>query len=134
MSWRRWIVYLAVSLELEELDQYRDYVLAGGDPKKFHWSSADKAGTATGSDPAKIGERVMAFARETKVPPIRGDIWDLARNRGMKPIYQVTKDDGSVVYVDDAGNEVKTSGFTFVPSGRLKDELTSEGRRVYVPE
>lgn len=109
-------------------------MLAGGDPKEFHWSSPDKAGTATGSDPSKIGERVMEFAGAMKAPLVKGDIWDLARSRGMQPVYQATKPDGSIVYVDDAGNEVKTSGLAFVPSKKLKEELSSEGRRVYVPD
>jgi len=36
---------LAEALDAEELDDYKSYLLAGGDKKKWKWQSPDKAGT-----------------------------------------------------------------------------------------
>lgn len=38
---------LAKALDFEELEQYHDFVLAGGKPGKFKWQSPDRAGTQT---------------------------------------------------------------------------------------
>lgn len=37
---------LAEALDAEELDSYREYLLAGGERKKWKWASSDKAGTS----------------------------------------------------------------------------------------
>ena len=36
---------LAEALDADELDSYERFLLAGGDKKKWKWSSSDKAGT-----------------------------------------------------------------------------------------
>lgn len=46
---------LAKALDYDELERYQQYVLAGGKPSKFKWSSPDKAGT----DPAGFGNSLM---------------------------------------------------------------------------
>lgn len=122
---------MAIALELEELDSFRFWVLAQQDPKKFAWSSPDKAGTVK---PQDVGGKIVRFAvQKLKARPIKGDIWTLARQRGMKPVYRVEKEDGSVVFVDEKGNEVKPpSGMTFVESKAVKKE---EGdRKIFVRE
>lgn len=120
-----------MALELEELDSFRFWVLAQQDPKKFKWSSPDKAGTVK---PQNVGGKIVRFAIERlKARPMKGDIWTLARQRGMKPVYRIEKEDGSVVFVDENGNEVKPpSGMTFIESKAVKKE---EGdRRIFVRE
>lgn len=107
-------------MELEELSNFRFWVLAQQDPKKFKWSSPDKAGTAT-----NLGDKIIQFAQEKLgATPIKGDIWTHARQKGMQPIYQIQKDDGSLMFVDEAGEQVKVPpGFTFVQSPALKKDM-----------
>lgn len=131
MPWARWICYLAIALDLEELDSYRFWVLAQQDPKKFQWVSEDKAGTVS---PDRVGEKIVAFAQDRfKAAPIKGDIWTLARQRGMKPVYRIEKEDGSVVFVDEHGDKVDPpAGQVFVQSEALKED--KKDKQIYVRE
>jgi hypothetical protein len=63
---------LAESLDAEELDEYHNYLLAGGETKKWKWSSPDKAGTVVrGSSKADaVTEKMMDITKQVfKVDP-----------------------------------------------------------------
>lgn len=132
LLWTRWICYLAVALDLEELDNYRFWVLAQQDPKKFEWSSSDRAGSR---DPEYVGQRIMHFAQQRlgAAGVQKGDFWTLARQKGMKPIYQIEKEDGSLMFVDEKGNPTQPpEGFAFVPSRAAKE--AHKDKRFFVRE
>jgi len=122
---------LAVALELEELDSFKFWVLAQQDPKKFKWVSSDKAGTAK---PQDVSGKIVRFAvTKLGATPLKGDIWALAKQRGMEPVYRIEKEDGSIVYVDEDGNEVEPPrGKTFIQSKDLEKEKGD--RRIFVRE
>lgn len=95
---------LATALDARELDEYRDYMLAGGDKKKWKWSSADKAGTkyipsGTGdggelsnSQPfQKLFEMATKNKTEKDVAKLRGSAEELARISG-RPLYLMNPD------------------------------------------
>jgi hypothetical protein len=130
LPWSRYIMYLAVALDQEEIDSFRFWVLAQQDPKRFTWSSPDKAGTST----PDIGQKAILFAQQKLGAGAiaKGDIWTLARLRGMEPVYQIEKPDGTKVYVDEKGNPVNMSGVEFVPSEKAKQEFRDH--RIFVRE
>lgn len=70
---------LASALDQQELDDHRDYCLAGGDPKKFKWSSPDKAGTKPKQefDIAKLEKQIS------------GDEASVAKALGRELIYRI---------------------------------------------
>jgi len=72
LPWHMYYVLLAVALDLDERDQHFRYVLAGGDPKKFKWSSPDRAGTR---DQAEMWNKVASKAKTM----MRGDIGYIAQ-------------------------------------------------------
>jgi hypothetical protein len=119
LPWARWIRYLAVALDLQEQEDFKTYVLAGNDAKKFQWASPDHAGTRT----PDVAEQIVRLASDVfKAPPIKGDIWALAKLRGMKPHYKVKiwdRETGKFLrhaYVDEDGNEVDVEGLTVIES------------------
>lgn len=120
-----------MALDLEELDTYRFWVLAQQDPKKFQWTSEDKAGTLS---PDRVGERILAFAQQgLKAAPIKGDIWDLARQRGMEPVYRIEREDGSMLFVNESGEKVDPpSGIAFIQSKALKED--KKDKQIFVRE
>lgn len=119
-----------MALDLEEIDSYKFWVLAQQEPKKFQWSSSDKAGTRE----PHIGDSIIRFAqKKMKAEISKGDIWTLAKSRGMQPIYQVEKGDGKTVFVNESGDEVDSPiGMTFVKSKALEDNL--KDKRIFVRE
>ena len=123
---------MAVSLELEELDSFRFWVLAQQDPKKFKWSSPDKAGTVK---PQDVGGKIIRFAVQKfgAALPVKGDIWAMARMHGMKPVYRVEGEGGLVVFVDEDGNKVTPPrDMTFVESKTVKKEQGD--KKIFVRE
>jgi len=127
LPWSRWLPYLVTALDLEELSNYRDWWMAGQDPKKFTWLSDDKAGT-TSSSVNHLERKIMKFAAEKlKAAPIKGDIWTLAKQKGMTPVYRV-EDGGKVFYVDETGKEIAPSkGSGFIGSASLKEAHKNKG-------
>ena len=53
---------LAIALDAEELEEYRWWVNSNQDPKKFKWSSPDKAGTEPLEPLEVLVKRYQAFA------------------------------------------------------------------------
>ena len=129
----RWLVYLAISLDLEEREQYNIWVMSGQDPKKFNWASDDRAGTAPRLADPSLGRKIVAFAVEKlQATPIRGDIWTLAKARGMRPVFRIETPDG-YRYVDDQGNPVQVPrGMTFIESPALKK--AAGDKKIFVRE
>lgn len=63
---------LAEALDADELDSYERYLLAGGDKKKWKWSSTDKAGTVkvSSGDAESIQKELTKFSINTlKINP-----------------------------------------------------------------
>ncbi len=119
-------VLLAVALDLDERDQHFRYVLAGGDPKKFKWSSPDRAGT---HDQGEMWDRVLTKAGKYT----RGDIGYIAQDHWER-IKSVTKtfSDGSTRtrYYNELGEEVtdkvnrmQSSGYYYMKTrkGQMDD-------------
>lgn len=78
---------MAESLRSEELSQYNDYILAGGNPKKWKWSSIDKAGT---NDVGNVHNVLLAMAggqREKGVGETRGTLEEFAKATGRRILY-----------------------------------------------
>lgn len=119
----RWLAYLSVSLDMNEQDDYRAYISAGGDPKKFKWSSSDHAGMkpkSTVMEQILDGVKAGGFAARGK-----RDIWEYGEAIGLKTITKAEKwaeperpgEKGKFlghVWVDDSGNEVDTSGYIII--------------------
>lgn len=109
LPWERWICYLAVSLDLEEIDQYYRYLAANGDPKKWKWATADHAGTRPGG----VSEGVMEFAKAMSGGKMeKKDPYEYGKATGKQMVYKMAKwdiDTGrfiGYVYVDEQGSEV----------------------------
>lgn len=111
MPWSDYMKYLVVALELKEYDDFKFWVLAGQDPKKFKW-----AVPKTGEE---IGEKLVQWAKKKAQ---RGDVWDYAEAREIPLVYQIDTDDG-VIYVDENGDRVKKPSGFFVPT---KDKRAKE--------
>ena len=106
-----------MALDLHEQDDFRFWVLAQQDPKKFSWASPDRAGTVTDAS-----QQVMAYAKELGALPVKGDIWTYAKAVGMVPVYKVKvfdEDTGKFLrydYVDESGKFVDTTGRNIIES------------------
>lgn len=100
------------------MSDYRAYVLAGGEPKKWKWSSPDKAGTQSskkvGAD--GIAENMMTFAKEVFKVDIdtikrrtKAEEWATATGRRllyMNPDGFLLNDKAEVVKDYDRNNDV----------------------------
>lgn len=80
---------MAESLDAEELEAYEKYLLAGGDKRKWKWSSPDKAGTEIYRKAfERVTETLIQFGREvfkidiTSMP--KGRSREYARATGRK--------------------------------------------------
>jgi hypothetical protein len=109
-------IRLAVALDLEERDQFFQYILAGGKPKDFKWSSPDRAGTRQSE-----GNLVQRFMREFKGKVARGDIANIVQpsERVMQAKY--------AIYADGRRELV---GYVWKDTGELltPEELQAQGR------
>jgi len=123
LRWDRWIAYLAVALDLEEIADYKAYVYAQGDPKKFPWSSSDHAGTRKARNLAE--EIITGFSNKDIGQHRPGDVWKYGEKAGWKSVTKANKweqqPDGQYkmtgeVWVDENGDEVDTTGFHVVES------------------
>lgn len=109
---------MAVALDLDELDRYWQYVLAGGDPKKFKWSSPDKAGTvehqlpgATPQDKIKnifenAARGLTRGAMGLADLPKGGNVEQFFKMMNRPKIERLEYPDGTVEYRDEQGNLV----------------------------
>lgn len=109
-------IRLAVALDLDERETFFRYVLAHGDPKKFKWSSPDKAGTSTHD-----GSLVQNLLREFKGRVARGDIANIVQpgERVIVAKYAVYADGRREL----AGYVWKDTGEELTP-----EELVEQGR------
>jgi len=121
MYWRDWIRYLDASIEAQEQDDFRFWVSAGGDPKKFRWRYRHRGAMSS----ADIGEKITSLAKDLKIAPVKGDVYDVAKRKGLMMVRQIVGADGEIKYVDEDGNEVSPpEGSFFVPSARATQMLT----------
>ena len=95
--------YLAVALDEQELDHYHDYIMAGGDPKKFKWQSPDHAGTR--SVGAETGPREFHLDNVLAQAGEQGSEIDFANATG-RTLYYVTP---SGIYMNKDGQQVAES-------------------------
>lgn len=115
------IQYYAIALDLEEKESFRQYAMAGGDPKEFKWSESWHE-----PSPEEIGKKLIEFAKDVKMRGIRTDIADIADIQGrlsadwaMVKVFQ--REDGS--FIDEQGNPVQPPpGYTFIKSEKLTKE------------
>ena len=120
----RWISYLAVALDLDELDTYQRYVFAGGEPKKFKWATSDHAGTRPEGDIAN--EIVRGITKGKNISDLKKkDVWEYGQVAGFTKVTKANKweeqPDGSYkmvgeVWVNEKGEEIDTSGYAIVES------------------
>lgn len=100
-------MFLSVALERKEYENFRFWVLAQQDPKKFKWSKSRNI---------DITNKVVEFAHQMGAQPTKGDVWDYAQARGLDRIYEIETEDGKV-YVDQRGNPVDApKGMIFIPT------------------
>ncbi len=131
LPYERWICYLAVSLDLEEIEQYRLHWSSGGKLKDFKWASPDHAGTRPGG----VGAGLLEFAKAMSGGKlVKKDVWEYAKATGKQVVYEMAewdKDTGKFirkVYVDKDGKEVDTTGYVVVESHH--PEAQEEAERV----
>ena len=120
LRWDRWVCYLAVALDLDEIEDYKAFIFAGGEGKKFKWSSSDHGGLRPHGDIGK--EMIREFGGANSKP---SDVWQYGKIRGLKSVTKAFKweqqPDGGhkmigEVWVDENGVEVDTTGFIVVES------------------
>ncbi len=94
---------LAQSLDLDELNRYENYLLAGGEKKKWVWSSPDKAGTqSTGSTVKGVENTLKTMARE--VSKVNVDTLHKNINKAGRAKEWAKITGRSWVYMDPEGN------------------------------
>jgi hypothetical protein len=85
---------------MQEEDNYRFWVTAGGDPKKFKWSRVPSESRDT-----RLGDKIIDFAKAKRIAPMKGDVYNVAVNKDWKLVFRVDGEDG-VRFVDQDGNPV----------------------------
>lgn len=117
IAWDMFYIRLAVALDLEERDQFFQYLLAGGEAKKFKWSSPDRAGTRGRRDGNFIQRLVDKFKGKAAV----GDIANIVQpgDRVIQAKY--------AVYADGRRELV---GYVWKDTGEMlkPEELGQQGR------
>lgn len=106
MPWSEWICCLSVALDGHEEEQYTNYLLAGGDPKKWRGSKLKE------HDPVR---RLLSHPKLRQMRPVRGDVDTLAGLRGYQRVTKLA--DGR--YFDTMTGKYFDSpppGFVFVES------------------
>ena len=111
MPLAEWLCALAAALDVEYERRQWEYLLAGGDGKK--WPSRPTGGS--GSSREAI-DSIMRFGKELarRGAVVRGSIHEVAKLRGLQKVFKTP--DGK--YIDAEGNEVKVpEGHVFFPAG-----------------
>jgi hypothetical protein len=119
----------AVALDLEEQRQYEQYILAGGDPKKFRWSSRSPDEPRATDDDLMGG--ILDFAIKSRIKPKRIDIADIASIQGDMPFaFQLPNGD----FVDEDGNPIEPPpGYVFVKSKKAsQNEATAASKQAII--
>lgn len=121
LPWDEYYILMSVALDLDELEQYWQYVLSGGDPKKWHWSSPDKAGLASrilSTDPESMARKTQMIMKKAAALISKGRARpeDMPKGGSLKDFLEITRqklirrleyEDGRVEYVDEDGNPVE---------------------------
>lgn len=114
-----------MALDLREQDDYRAYIAAGGEPKKFKWASSDHAGMNSGES---VAETIIREVQRRKgFSSGKRDVWEYGEVVGFKKITKAEKwqepdkPGGKGVFlghvwVDEEGKEVDTSGYVIIES------------------
>jgi len=117
LYWWSYYTLLSVALDLSERDRYWQYMLAGGDPKKWRWSSPDRAGTEP--------DRAQRFWNKVKAKlggGTVGNIGDIAQE-GWKRVERVeeTWSDGStrIKYLSESGEDITDQVEAEMKAGRI---------------
>ena len=113
--------YLAEALDAEELEDYREALMAGGKEakKKWKWSTPDHAGTrAMGGGRQDVRQSMMNMAQALTKGPVKktGNISEIANLLGKKMVFRT--EDGN--YYDEDGNPVDGKGMVFIPLDNQK--------------
>ena len=122
------IISLAIALETDEQEFFRQYVLAHGDPKKFKWVYRDRPGdSVSGVNVDALAAGMAGDGRSHSAgKTAKGDVADFAHMSNVLRVDKrtLTYPDGRIVveYVDRDGNEVDVGGMTFMRSPRLEAE------------
>jgi len=117
-------------MDLEEEDRYRWWINSQQDPKKFPW-------TESARPKVDIAAKVMKFAQSAlnngqPYTPQKGDIWQYAKARGMKPVFKMAEftNEGEFLrhfYVDESGKEVDVpKGYMTVRSNHAEARKIAE--------
>ncbi len=111
------VISLAVALEIDEQEFFRQYILAHGDPKKFRWIYRGSVSGGRGSID------LQSLAKEGLVAsPVDAD--SLAHLQGVKKVSKrtLTYPDGREVveYIDSDGNRVDMDGHVFMKSKKAE--------------
>ena len=134
LPWHLWLPYLAVALDLEEIEQYRVYCTSGGKPDDFKWTSPDHAGTR---EPGPVGVQatLMQMAAEVSGGHLKkSDVWEYGKAIGARKVVQAYERDdrtGEIlrkVFVDaDTGEIVEdTEGYRFISSQHAEAKQAAE--------
>lgn len=122
IPYNRWTRYLAVALDLEEIDQFHFWVLAQQDPKKFQWSSPDHAGTRPGGAAQSLMEFAGALSGRDPGKLKKRDPWEYGKATGLSVVYKMAELDSDTgkliryIYVDENGDRVSTDGYVVLPT------------------
>ena len=104
-----WFVYLDAAIVLEEESRYWQYVLAGGDPKKWEWRHRAQVESTDG----EIARKIIGTFGKRGTATLKGSIDPVANLIGAKKVYR--QEDGT--FVDEEGNRIEIPpGYMFVPS------------------
>lgn len=116
------VILLAVALETDEQEFFRQYTLAHGDPKKFKWTYGGSASSAK-SEVLDVDKLVMQWTAGDKAGP--GNRINTAKTEAVahlgrkvfRRVYEYPNGAKKIEYVDEAGNIVDMKGSVFMKSG-----------------
>lgn len=84
---------------MQEQDNFRFWVTAGSDPKKFKWARVPNESDVS------LGEKIISFARAKHIAPMKGDVYNVAVNKDWSLAFRIDGEDGAR-FVDQDGNPV----------------------------
>ena len=127
----RYITYLAVALDLQELEDFKLWSQTR-DPKKFPWSTPDRAGLLPGGTSQKAIDIARSMHWGSRV---QRSAWEFAQATGKKVVFEAMKWDSATgkpigkVYVDVDGNEVDLGAQVYVPM--IHPDVSAMADRVF---
>ena len=125
IPWWKYYILFSVALDTDERGRYWEYLLAGGESKKWKWSSEDKAGTIRSTSRRMWNKITAQFGGKR----MGGDLDYIAQSH-WKRINKVTEkmSDGSerTRYEDEKGNDITKKVEKRIESG---EEMFFGGKR-----